>query len=140
MSMADDWTLKDKEGVNYSLSALKGRWVLVNFWAPWCPTCIQEMPELVTLQKTHPDLQLIGVAVMYKTRREVTDVVQSQNLTYPVVFGNEDIAGDFGGIPGLPTSFLYSPDGKLAGRHSGPLTASDIEQAMTGKPSALFTR
>ena len=138
MTMADDWTLKDKDGMGYSLSGLHGKWVLVNFWAPWCPTCLQEMPELVTLQKTHPDLQLIGVAVMYKTRREVTDI--AQNLTYPVVFGNEDTAADFGGIPGLPTSFLYTPDGKLAGRHSGPLTLVDIEQAMAGKSATLFTR
>ena len=131
--MADDWTLKDKEGVNYSLSALKGRWVLVNFWAPWCPTCIQEIPELVSLQRAHSDLQVIGVAVMYKARREVTDIVQTHSITYPVVFGNEDTAGDFGGIAGLPTGFLYSPTGRLVRRYEGPMTKKEVEKVITQK-------
>jgi thiol-disulfide isomerase/thioredoxin len=139
---AGDWSLKDTAGVRHTLSGLHGRWVLVNFWAPWCPACIREIPELASLQKDHRDLQVIGVAVMYKNRTEVMDMVQSQAISYPVIFGSEDTAGDFGGIVGLPASFLYSPSGKLAGRHSGPLTKDEIEQAIEGKPeaAALFTR
>ena len=137
-----DWSLKDKEGVRYTLSGMHGRWVLVNFWAPWCPVCIHEFPEFISLQKENRDLQVIGVAVMYQNRREVLDMVQSQAISYPIVFGNEDTAGDFGGIVGLPTSFLYSPSGKLVGKHSGPLTKDEIGQAIEGKPeaAALFTR
>ncbi|MCX7194108.1 MAG: TlpA disulfide reductase family protein [Proteobacteria bacterium] len=139
-AFADGWSLKDKDGVRYTLSGLQGRWVLVNFWAPWCPTCLQEIPEFVSLQKQHKDLQVIGVAVMYKNRREVTDIAQSQAISYPVVFGSEDTAADFGGMVGMPTSFLYTPSGKLVGKHSGPLTQNEIEQAIEGKAAALFTR
>ncbi len=130
LSWAGEWSLKDKEGVRYSLSGLHGKWVLVNFWAPWCPSCIQEMPELISLQQAHRDLQVIGVAVMYKTRREVLEMVQSQALSYPIVLGNEDTASDFGGMSGMPTSFLYSPTGKLVGRYEGPLPINEVEQAM----------
>lgn len=137
---AEGWSLKDKEGVRYTLSGLHGRWVLVNFWAPWCPTCLQEIPEFASTLKRHQDLQIIGVAVMYKNRREVLDTVQSQAISYPIVFGNEDIASDFGGMVGMPTSFLYSPSGKLVGKHSGPLTQNEIEQAIEGNAAALFTR
>ena len=138
----DDWSLKDKDGTHYTLSNLQGRWVLVNFWAPWCLPCIQEMPDLVALQQQHKDLQVIGVAVMYGSRKEVMDMVSKLSISYPVVFGNEDTAGDFGGLDGLPTSFLYSPSGKLVGHHQGILTQSEIEQAMAQKPgsAALFAR
>jgi len=139
---AGDWNLKDKDGTHYTLSGLRGKWVLVNFWAPWCPLCIQEIPDLILLQQQHKDLQVIGVAVMYKSRKEVMDTVSKQSISYPIVFGNEDIAGDFGGMDGMPTSFLYSPSGKLVGRHQGPLTQNEIEQAIEQKPGAadLFTR
>jgi thiol-disulfide isomerase/thioredoxin len=137
---AESWSLKDKDGVRYTSAGMQGRWVLVNFWAPWCPTCLQEIPELDGLQAKHKDVQVIGVAVMYKNRKEVMEIVHNQPVTYPVVFGSEDTASDFGGMPGLPTSFLYSPSGKLVGRHSGPLTQHEIEQAIEQGSTALFSR
>jgi thiol-disulfide isomerase/thioredoxin len=139
---AGDWDFRDKDGAHYTLSGLHGKWVLVNFWAPWCPPCLQEMPDLNALQQQHKDLQVIGVAVMYGSHKEVTDTVNKQSISYPIVFGNEDTAGDFGGLDGLPTSFLYSPSGKLVGHHQGILTQNEIERAMAQKPDAatLFTR
>jgi thiol-disulfide isomerase/thioredoxin len=139
---ADGWDLKDKDGARYTLSGLQGKWVLVNFWAPWCPPCLQEMPGLDALQQQHKDLQVIGVAVMYGSRKEVTDVLGKLPVSYPIVFGNEDTAGDFGGLDGMPTSFLYSPAGKLVGHHQGILTQSEVERVMAQKQGAatLFTR
>ena len=140
--MADDWSLKDQDGVRHTLSGQRGKWVLVNFWAPWCPMCIQELPELVSLQKQHQDLQVLGVAVQYETKQKVMDMVKNQSVSFPIVLGNEDTAGDFGGLTGLPTSFLYSPSGKLVGHHDGPLTQYEIELAIQQQPqaAALFTR
>jgi thiol-disulfide isomerase/thioredoxin len=141
-SWAGDWKLKDKDGAQYTLSGLHDKWVLVNFWAPWCPPCLQEMPDLDALQQRHKDLQVIGVAVMYGSRKEVMDIVNKQSISYPIVFGNEDTAGDFGGLEGMPTSFLYSPTGNLVGHHQGILTQYEVEQAIQQKPNAaaLFTR
>ena len=136
-SQANDWSLKDKDGVKYTLSGLQGKWVLVNFWAPWCPTCIQEMPDLMAVQTQNKDLQVIGVAVMYSSKQEVMNVIHSQAIFYPVVMGNEGIASNFGSMHGMPTSFLYSPDGKLLGHHDGPLTADEINKALTGD-TAIF--
>lgn len=133
---AAGWALQDKDGVNYTLSGLQGRWVLVNFWAPWCPPCLQEIPELAALQKSHKDMQVIGVAVLYKSRQNVLDM--AKDMTYPVVLGNEDIASDFGGMTGLPTSFLYTPDGKLLGHHSGPLTQEQVEKTIKNSDTTLF--
>jgi len=138
---ADDWSLKDKDGVVYKLSGQKGKWVLVNFWAPWCPPCLEEMPGFNALQTEHKDLLVIGVAVMYSKKQEVLDIVREKALSYPIVLGNEDIASDFGEMKGMPTSFLYGPTGKLVGHHDGPLTPRDIEQVMSHSPESatLFT-
>ncbi len=140
-ALAGGWKLKDKDGVTYTQGGQPGKWVLVNFWAPWCPICIGEMPDLNALQQRHKNLQVIGVAVMYRKKQEVLDVVHEQALVYPVVLGNEDIASEFGEMAGMPISFLYSPEGRLVGRHDGPLTAQEVEQAMAGAPEAarLFT-
>ena len=130
---ASGWSLKDTEGVKYKLADQKGKWVVVNFWAPWCPPCIAELPELNTLQQQHKDVLVIGVSVQYKRKQEVTDMVNKLTIAYPIVFGDEDTAADFGGIEGLPTTFIYSPDGKLISRQDGPVTKSDIEQIMAQK-------
>jgi thiol-disulfide isomerase/thioredoxin len=136
IAFADDWNLKDKDGTRYKLSEQKGKWVLVNFWAPWCPECLQEIAELNALQKQHKDILVIGVAVMYKKNQEVLDAARTKSISYPVVLGNEDIASDFGEMKGMPTSFLYSPAGKLVGHHDGALTQNDVEQVIAQKPDA----
>ena len=138
-ALAGDWSLRDVAGNTHTLSGERGKWVLVNFWAPWCPPCIQEIPDFVAL-KSRPDVQVIGVAVMYKNRREVMDEAKSLAINYPVVLGDEDTAGDFGGVTGLPTSFLYAPNGKLLGKHEGPLTQDEIKRAIEGNATALFKR
>ena len=142
LALADDWNLKDRDGVHYKLSEQKGKWVLVNFWAPWCPPCLAEMPGLDAMQKRHKDLLVIGVAVQYRKIQEVSDAVRSLSVAYPIVLGNEDIASDFGGMNGMPTSFLYAPSGKLVGHHEGPLTQEEVEQVMAQKPGSaeIFTR
>ena len=130
---AGGWSLKDRDGAQYSLSGLQGKWVLVNFWAPWCPPCLDEMPAFAELQNHHKNLQIIGVAVMYRSRQDVLSVAAKQSIPYPIVFGNEDTASDFGELHGLPTSYLYSPSGKLVGRIEGPAHIGELEAMMAGK-------
>lgn len=129
--------------MEYSLEALRGKWVLINFWAPWCPSCVTEIPELSQLQQRHKDVQVIGVAVAYKNQTEVLKATAKHAAAYPIVLGNDESADDFGGLVVLPTSFLFSPTGQLIGRHQGPLTRKEIELAMKPKKKGvknLFVR
>ena len=132
---ADGWNLKDKDGVHHTLAAERGKWVLVNFWAPWCAPCLQEMPELEALQQQHRDVRVIGVAVLYRKNQEVLDAVRQTSVSYPIVLGNEDIASDFGEMRGMPASFLYDPAGQLVGRHDGPITRAEVEDILGGSAS-----
>jgi thiol-disulfide isomerase/thioredoxin len=128
-----EWSLKDTQGIKYKLADQKGKWIVINFWAPWCPPCIAELPGLNALQQHHKDVLVIGVSVQYKKKQEVTDMVKNLSVTYPIVFGDEDTAAEFGGIEGLPTTLIYSPEGKLVSKHDGPVSQLDIEQVMAQK-------
>jgi thiol-disulfide isomerase/thioredoxin len=141
-ALAGGWTLKDTRGVSHTLAQEKGKWVLINFWAPWCPPCLAEMPGFSAMQQKHRDLQVIGVAVMYRNDADVLAVVNRQKLAYPVVLGNDDISSEFGELSGLPTSFLYDPSGKRVGRHEGPLSPRELERVMAHAPDAkgVFVR
>ncbi len=124
---SENWSLTDTSGKQWNLSDFRGKWVLVNFWATWCPPCLAEIPDLSKMGKGGKKIAVIGIAVSYRSQEEVLDFMKKHAIPYPVVLGSEDIASSFGGIESLPTSFLYSPDGKLVGQHEGPLTQDEIE-------------
>lgn len=132
---AHAWTLQDMAGKTLNQADFHGRWVLVNFWAPWCQPCKQEIPELVRLEHDAPyGLSVIGIAVSYRNPQSVIDFVRRQHMDYPVVLGSADMAAGFGGIRGLPTSFLYGPDGHMVHRFEGPQTEASVEQVMVQSP------
>ena len=131
---AGDWKLKDKDGVRYSLSGLKGKWVLVNFWATWCPPCLEEIPDLIGLHEAHKnkDLVVIGVA-LDSTRESVVEFVAKKKINYPIVFGDYDLAAQVGEVEALPTSYLYDPTGKLVSYQQGMVTRSSVETYVKSK-------
>jgi thiol-disulfide isomerase/thioredoxin len=130
-SVAGAWSLHDSSGRTLSPASYPGKWVLVNFWATWCPPCKQEIPELIRLQHDEAaKLAVIGVAVSYRDPQAVMAFARKAGINYPIVLGSADVASEFGGLGGLPTSFLYAPDGKLVQRFQGPQTEAAIEQAM----------
>ena len=116
------------------LASLKGKVVLVNFWATWCPPCLEEIPDLQELYDAHrkSDLVVIGVA-LDSTRESVVEFVAKKKISYPIVFGDYDMAAQVGEVEALPTSYLYDPAGKLVSYQQGMVTKSSVESYIKSK-------
>jgi cytochrome c biogenesis protein CcmG, thiol:disulfide interchange protein DsbE len=134
-----DVTFKDLQGKDLPLASLKGKVVVVNFWATWCDPCRVEIPWLIRLQQTYAakGFTMVGVAMDEDGKSAVDPFVESthfdvggQQLTmnYPIVLGNDDITSKFGGMLGLPTSVVISRDGKIVKRYIGLVNEADLEK------------
>ena len=118
---APDWSLQDLTGKTIKLSDFKGKVVILDFWATWCPPCRAEIPHFVDLQKQYKDqgLVIIGMSLDEGGNAVVAPFAKKQNINYPVVIGNQDIAQQYGGVQGIPTTFVIDPSGNIVSRHEG---------------------
>ncbi len=128
LAQAGGFRLTDTEGKIHSLEGYKGKWVLVNFWATWCPPCQEEIPDLIALHDDKKNnLVVIGIAMDYRNAKQVTDFADGLLVDYPIVLGNAQVASTIGPIEGLPTTYLYNPDGKMVARQVGAITREAVE-------------
>ncbi|MGZ0020483.1 TlpA family protein disulfide reductase [Nitrosomonas sp. wSCUT-2] len=118
---------QDTAGKIHKLQDYKGRWVLVNFWATWCPPCLKEIPDLISLSKDRKDIIVIGVAMDSDDPRIVMEFVQSMAINYPIVFGNRQIAAQLDDVSLLPSTYFYDPEGNPAARQQGIISRESIE-------------
>lgn len=134
-AFADGFTLKDSKGKVHNLSDYKGKWVLVNFWATWCPPCLEEIPDLIALHDAHKakDLVVIGIAMDYRDPKSVVEFADSMFISYPIVLGTPKIADQIGPIRGLPMTYLYNPQGKIVANNVGALTRQAVESYIAAK-------
>jgi len=133
-SGAYDFTLKDLNGREVSFSDYQGQVIMVNFWAPWCGPCVRETPDLVDLSQEYggQGLQILGVAVAYRGEQSVHDFVDEWGVTYPVLFGTDQLVKQYGGFRGIPTTFLFSRDGKLYRKYEGMRPRNVFEEDIKG--------
>jgi thiol-disulfide isomerase/thioredoxin len=130
------FTAPDLAGRQVSTGALRGKVVLVNFWATWCPPCRQEIPDLIALQEKYKDhLQIIGIAQDSGSPENIKAFADKYGINYPIVISTSGIEKLFPPVSALPTSFFLDHEGKLAQKHVGMLNASLTEletQALAG--------
>lgn len=131
---ANEFLFKDLQGKEQRLSDYKGRWVLLNFWATWCPPCLEEIPDLVEMHNAHKtnDFAVIGIA-MSSSRESVISFARQMDISYPIILGDDKSAAQVGRIDALPTSYLYDPSGKLVSYQSGMVTREAIESYIRSK-------
>ncbi len=131
-AMAENFSFKDIAGKQHNLGDYRGKWVLVNFWATWCPPCLAEIPDLIALHDQHKDkdLAVIGIAMEYSNPGLVADFAKSKRISYPVVLGNDEIAAQIGPVKGLPTTYLFNPQGKIVAHNVGSVTKEAVENFM----------
>jgi len=108
-----DFTLVDLRGRQWKLKELKGKVVLLNFWATWCPPCRKEMPDLEALGKQFEAQGLIVLSITDDDPEKVKTYIEKQNITYPVLLDAGSRLNKQFLVHGIPKSFLYDRDGKL---------------------------
>jgi thiol-disulfide isomerase/thioredoxin len=117
---APPFLLRDINGKIVSTSDWKGKVVILNFWATWCPPCREEIPELVQLQAKYKDkLEIVGVSEDDDELEKVVKFAQQHGMNYPIVMATPELIADYGGVPALPTSFLIDPQGRVMQKHTG---------------------
>ena len=137
---APDFTLQSLDGKNVRLSDLRGKAVLLNFWATWCGPCKIETPWLVEMQDKYgaQGLQVVGVAMDDSGKDEIAKFAKDMGMNYPVLLGKEAVGDDYGGVPALPESFFISRDGKIVDKIIGLRGKAEIEdsikKALTAQP------
>lgn len=131
--LAPDVTFTTIEGKRISMESLKGKVVLVNFWATDCPGCIKEMPELMSTynQYSKKGFEIIAVAMPYDPPAQVLNYATQKALPFPVMHdGLAEVTQKFGGVNLTPTAFIYDTQGKLVRRTIGDLDFKALQQLL----------
>ncbi len=126
---APDFTLKSLDGKEVSFSDFKGKVVLVNFWATWCPPCLAEMPDL---NRLHVDskakgLQILGLTISSRAK-DIPKKVKQSGVTYPILLEAEPVAAKFGGFGAIPQTFIIDKQGKIVHSITGARSYKAFEK------------
>ena len=134
------FTLKDINGRTVQLRDYRGKVVLVNFWATWCPPCRAEMPDLVRLQREHAGegLRIIGITYPPETKTRVRRFARSLKVNYPIILGTRQIKTRFSSDETLPLTVVIDRDGKVKEIISGILLSEEFDEKI--KPLLMKDR
>ena len=126
---APGWQLPNLEGKTVRLSDFKGKVVVLNFWATWCPPCREEIPDLIALQKKYADkgVVVLGISMDGGGPAQVAKFAKAKGINYPIFMGDQRTAAAYGGIEAIPTTFIIDRKGNVVGGVEGATDRADFE-------------
>jgi peroxiredoxin len=129
---APEFTLQDISGSPMNLANYRGKVVLLDFWATWCTPCRGEIPHFIDYQNKYAaqGLQVLGIS-MDDDAKPVHAFYDEMKMNYPVAMGSSQLADSYGGVLGLPVTFLIGRDGRIAKKYVGAVDMAVVEQEMT---------
>lgn len=127
---APNFVLKAADGTTIELHKLKGKVVLVNFWATWCPPCRAEIPGMMKVYDKYKakGLEIVGISVDNGGWDDVRPWLEKHPINYPIVVGNGSLTQAYGGIRSIPTTFVVDRKGNIVEKHVGGLREEDFEK------------
>jgi thiol-disulfide isomerase/thioredoxin len=137
-----EFSSTDLNGKVHRLSDYKGKWVIVNYWATWCPPCLDEIPELVEFHDKHSERDAVVLGVNYESIDDdyLKTFIEEFFVSYPILRADLNRAPPFGRLYGLPTTFVVSPDGKLVETRTGSVDMKWLEAVVKSNDSVGFTK
>jgi len=130
-----DYSLPDLDGKTHSLADYRGKWVIVNYWATWCPPCQAELPDLVQFYEDNKNkgVVVLGVNTEDIGRDQLAQFVQTYLISYPILRSAPIDSSPLGPVPGLPTTYVVAPDGEPVARQVGPVTSEQLTKYIARK-------
>lgn len=121
LAAAPDFKLLDLAGKSTSLADYKGKVVILDFWATWCGPCRMEIPHFIELQKIYGEkgLEVVGVSLDQGGKKDVEPFAKAKSINYDMLLGNNEVAMAYGGVKGIPTTFVLTQDGKIYKKYVG---------------------
>jgi peroxiredoxin len=126
---APDFELVSLDGQKVKLSDYRGKAVLLNFWATWCPPCKVEMPWFVDLQNKYAKdgLVVLGVAMDDSEPQKISEFAHEMGVNYQVLLGTDKVSDDYGDVQYLPTTFYINREGKIVQKAAGLFDRKQVE-------------
>jgi thiol-disulfide isomerase/thioredoxin len=127
-----EFNLPDPNGEMHSMGDFEGQILILNFWATWCPPCLEEVPKLNDLYKRYKNkgVQVVGIALDKDSLDLVQPFVKENNISYRILLGNQEVLAGLRNFQGVPTTILFDQKGEIRKRFDGSFDEEKLEEVL----------